>query len=188
MKKIIEKEKLKLLALRLYFILAALESTLTLAYLLATPSDPKNSIFLGYSAQRLGMIGLALGALLVHGFIARKLLTRQMEMKWFHRLTGNWVLIPLLAIAAVLLIAGWLVLVALNERIPQDYLPYFNRVYPLNIWLSVLAFEILVLFPIAIRYSLESDLQTKAGARRFRNHVEHLSGNMDSDCHQRCGY
>ncbi len=149
MKKIIEKEKLKLLALRLYFILAALESTLTLAYLLATPSDPKNSIFLGYSAQRLGMIGLALGALLVHGFIARKLLTRQMEMKWFHRLTGNWVLIPLLAIAAVLLIAGWLVLVALNERIPQDYLPYFNRVYPLIIWLSVLAFEILVLFPIA---------------------------------------
>jgi hypothetical protein len=149
MKKILEEENLKPLALRLYFFLAALESVLTLVYLLATPSDPKNSIFLGYSAQRLGMIGLALGVLLAHGFIARKLLTRQTEMKWFHRLTRNRVLIPVLVISAVFLIAGCLVLVALNERIPQDYLPYFNRVYPLIIWLSVLAFEVLVLFPIA---------------------------------------
>ncbi len=44
-----------------FFLLAFLQSLAALAWMASIPGDPKNSLFLGFSASRLGLMAVILG-------------------------------------------------------------------------------------------------------------------------------
>ena len=59
----------KLSLLKIYLALAVIESAIVLAVLALIPSDPKNALFLGYSASRLALIGFVIVAAVVFGIM-----------------------------------------------------------------------------------------------------------------------
>ena len=125
--------------LTFFLILSAVEGAATLAYLLSIPADPKNSIFLGYSARRLGVMAVVvLGSLIFAGMAY--LFKRKAD--WSGRINKalkrpTFVSSSILAILTAAFLVGW----ALSWSPPYRFIPYdlyFKGLLPVIVWATVM--------------------------------------------------
>jgi hypothetical protein len=126
--------------LTFFLTISAVEGAATVVYLLSIPADPKNSIFLGYSARRLGVMGaVVLGSLVFAGLAY--LFERKAD--WRERLNAllnrpTKVSSTILAGLVVTFLVGWALLWSPPYRfIPYDL--YFKGLLPVIVWVTVIS-------------------------------------------------
>jgi hypothetical protein len=118
-----------------YFGLSGAAALAALIALIMIPADPKNSILLGFSLQRLALMGVMLVLLIICSLAARKSWRSDSIILWIrtHILEKPRVLQTLLVITGFLFIAGW---IALNLPLYRfgRLQSYFVRLNPLLAW------------------------------------------------------
>jgi len=136
--------------LSVYALLAALEAGVCLAYALSIPGDPKNSVLLGFSAQRLVMMGVLLVILLAAiAFAAVSWKSRQSAEKAFGVLFLRVSLQPaLLIVSALLFLAGSALVFVPGYRF-HEFQAYYERLKPLVIWVTLFSLQTLIPLMVA---------------------------------------
>ncbi len=123
-------------AILAFFLLIAIESLAVGVYIASLPRDPKNSILLGFSLQRLVLIS---GMLLVTSVLVFLVLKKKTE--WLHRLaTGRWYL-AIFLILGVFFFAGLAITQIPTSLVDEAYFAYFERLYPILVWLWIFSLE-----------------------------------------------
>ncbi|NPV85254.1 MAG: hypothetical protein HPY45_04525 [Anaerolineae bacterium] len=131
--------------LAIYALLAALEAGICFAYTLSIPTDPKNSVLLGFSAQRLAMMGVLLIILLIAMMIAIvSWKSGQRAEKMFGVLFLRASLQPVLLIISGLLFLAGSVLVFVPGYRFYEFQAYYQRLKPLVVWVTLFSFQTLI--------------------------------------------
>jgi hypothetical protein len=126
--------------LTFFLALSAVEGAATIVYLLSIPADPKNSIFMGYSARRLAVMGVVILGSLVFAGVAY-LFERKAD--WRER--ANALLIQRTKISTVFL-AGWVLIFLVGWMLswspsyrftPYDL--YFKGLLPIIVWITAIS-------------------------------------------------
>ena len=129
-----------------FFILLALESLAVAIYLTSLPRDPKNSVFLGFSAQRLVLIAGMLFTFLLFGYFVL-----HRKVAWVNKLaSGRFYLHAMVALAALFL-TGFLITQITQSLIDPTLVAYYERLYPILLWLWIVCLES-ILFLSWLRY------------------------------------
>ncbi|MDP1545806.1 MAG: hypothetical protein Q8L87_07275 [Anaerolineales bacterium] len=124
-----------------FSLFVALGAMITLSSLISSPSDPKNALFLGYSAIRLTLIVgmLILTATLL--FLTWKLLQQpEHSQHWWERIfqqkpVSNFVF----GISAISFLILWILLFTPSYRLAGNISEYAARLYPVLVWLAVVS-------------------------------------------------
>ncbi len=123
----------------IFFILVAMESLAVAIYLTSLPGDPKNSLLLGFSAQRLVLIAGMLFAFLFFGYLVLR-----GKNAWVEKLARERFYLPALVVLAILFLAGFLITQVPQSLLDPTLLAYYERLYPILLWLWIVSFEAIV--------------------------------------------
>lgn len=147
-----------------YFLLCALGALVALYVILTSPSEPRNAIFLGYSATRLTLIVGMLLLTFTLLFLTWKLV-RQPEdsLRLWQRLVQQRPMNSLmLALSTAVFLVVWVVLFTPSYRLAGNISEYTARLYPVMVWLAVVsATAMLVLILSRTQASLISVILVK---------------------------
>ncbi len=138
------------------FLLSAVEAVAAIWYILQIPADARNAVWLGLSAQRLGLVAILLfGVITCLGVGGVCLLKKRKFAAVFSSLLSRkW----LTAAAFPLLVASFLAVLALIFTPSYQFgrsQAYFERLQPGLVWLALVVFQILVYINLHIRKSVE---------------------------------
>lgn len=135
------------------FFLAGVEGMGALGYLVSIPGDPKNSLLMGFSAQRLALMAVALlgsaGFFSLGAVCWRSTRTRDFLLK--RMVEPGRGFFVLMNIAAGWLVAFITIVVIFGIKPYPGLLPYYQRMLPLLAWAAVLAGQALLILP-CLRY------------------------------------
>jgi hypothetical protein len=152
-----------------YLLLTAIEAFGSIAYTLLIPTDPKNSVFLGYSLPRLVIAGLLL---LICLFILVLAYQSWKNRFWgasiWKRFISNHPLQEILILVTVILFLSLFIAIFTPSYRFEKYSAYFERLFPLLIWLMLVSFQTL-LPSLVLRFGWYSngfieELKKKKGA------------------------
>lgn len=130
------------------FLMSAIEAAAASWYIFQIPGDSKNVIFLGLSAQRLGLVGfLCLGLILcaiigiyclIRGEAAKKILLRVLKSERQIKISSYFLF--------ALIFLGWAAAFIPSYQMGR-FQAYFERIQPVFIWLGLMGCQtFLVLF------------------------------------------
>lgn len=160
-KNILPKPALRLPA---YSLFSALGALVALYAILTSPSEPRNAVFLGYSATRLTLIVGMLLLTFTLLYLTWKLV-RQPEdsLRWWQRLIQQRPMNDLmLVLSTAVFLAVWVVLFTPSYRLAGNISEYAARLYPVWVWLAVVsAAAMLVLILSRTHVSLSSVILAK---------------------------
>jgi len=134
-----------------FFIVIAIESLAVMVYIGSLPRDPKNSILLGYSLQRLVLMGAMLLPAAVIGYFAL-----MKNTGWLKRLAeGKWYL-PIFLVLGGCFLASLAITQLPISLVDEAYFAYFERLYPILVWVWITSLET-ILFITWLRYGWSSE-------------------------------
>jgi hypothetical protein len=141
----------KQLYITILFMLGAVEFFISTAFVFSVEADPKNAIFLGYSAARWGISIIAIGcgmvSLLFAYRIYKKGLPKQLEtIPKSHFSLLRFISVTLLLLGLITLLTPPILL--------GKYSEYFERIQPLLIVLTTLPFQFLIPKILVIKRNL----------------------------------
>jgi hypothetical protein len=139
----------------IFFLAAMLQSLAALVWLASIPGDPKNSLFLGFSASRLGLMAAALLAVtcfLTAGVLTLRSRRFNQKIQSLAEIKKNQFIL-LCLILLIFLIAGWTTMVILRADPGEATFSIFERLRPIITLACLLSLEGLLWFMIA-RYGL----------------------------------
>jgi hypothetical protein len=121
---------------RLLFVLGCIEALVGLFFLILLPTDPKSQVLLGFSMQRLILLGVQFGLGLACLFFAWKGFPLKLFEKWGaqHFETSLWI------VAAAVWVFGWLPPYFFGEAGA-----YMERLRPLILWAAVMFWQFVLL-------------------------------------------
>jgi hypothetical protein len=147
-----------------YFLFSALGALVALSTILASPSEPRNALFLGYSATRLTLIVGMLLLTFTLLFLTWKLV-RQPEdsLRLWQRFVQQRPMSDLmLTLSTTVFLAVWIALLTPSYRLAGNISEYAVRLYPVLVWLAVVsAAAMLVLILSRAHVSLSSVILAK---------------------------
>ena len=125
------------LVLAVYGLLVSIGAFITALAIIMIPSDPRNSVFLGFSLQRLGLISIPTAAGTAALFFAIKAYRDQVYAnRVWKGLFGNAVIASGIRWGAIAIFAtGWIASFTPLYRF-WDFKDYFVRISPIVIWLT----------------------------------------------------
>lgn len=137
-KNILPKPALRLPA---YSLFSALGALVVLYIILASPSEPRNAIFLGYSATRLTLIVGMLLLIFALLFLTWKLVQQPEDsLRLWQRLVQQRPMNDLmLGLSTAVFLMVWIILFTPSYRLAGNFSEYAARLYPVLIWLSVVS-------------------------------------------------
>ncbi len=136
-----------------FMAILALESLAVAVYLANLPGDPKNSVLLGFSAQRLALMAGMIAAAGLFGFLALGKKTI-----WVEKLAGGRVYLTATVILSTLFLVGFCITQLPRSLIDPALLAYYERLYPLLLWLWIVSLEaVLYLTWLRFGWSLKPD-------------------------------
>lgn len=120
-----------------YGALVSTGAFITALVILLIPSDPRNSVFLGFSIQRLVLIGnMLLAGSMAAGFAVKAFRNRVWSEQLWRSLFGRAVIAGAIRWGAVIVFAaGWIASFTPLYRY-WDFKDYFVRISPIIIWLT----------------------------------------------------
>jgi hypothetical protein len=152
-----EENRLRNIILSAYMLLALAQSVLALVLLARIPAESENAVLLGFSAERLILLGimLLLGLVFV-GLLARGLIDGNWQLrtasglkKWLNA-RNHWGVMLLISLVGIL--AGiYFILLGLDIAEPFTR-SYFVRLRPLAIWTAGISAQTLIALPL-LRYA-----------------------------------
>jgi hypothetical protein len=147
-----EEDRLRNIILIAYMISAIAQSALALVLLARIPAESENAVLLGYSAERLTLLGIMfLLGLVFLGLLVREFTDRNWrlrstsDLKNSLKAKNNWG-ITLLASSVGILGGAYFVLLGLSVTEPFT-LSYFIRLQPYAIWTAGISTQTLIALP-----------------------------------------
>ena len=158
LQKTYEKNKGKqILLLKFYLFITSVEAFATFGYTLNIPTDPTNSIFLGYSLPRLITAGVLLSVgvfFAVLGFLSFRNPSRTKSI-WEGVIKDHHRLEAIIFISAIIFFTLIITAVTPGYRFGQ-YSAYFERIFPFLIWLNLVSAQTL-LPALILRFGWDSE-------------------------------
>ncbi len=136
-------------AILAFFVLIAIESLAVALYIASLPRDPKNSLLLGFSLQRLVLMGAMLFSAVIFGVLALRKTTA-----WLLRLSASRFYLPLLMVLSALFFTGLSITQLPQSLVDPELLAYYERLYPILVWLWIVSLESVLMFTW-LRYGWE---------------------------------
>jgi hypothetical protein len=154
-----EENRLGNIILVAYMLLAIAQSILALVLLASIPAESENAVLLGFSAERLTLMGIMLLlGLIFLGLLARGFIDRNWRLritsglkKWLNT-RNNWGLVLLASLAGIL---GGVYFILLGLDITEPFTrSYFVRLQPFAIWTAGISAQTLIALPF-LRYGTD---------------------------------
>ena len=127
---------------RIFYLLCGIEAIIAIAYLASLPTDPKNIFFLGLSLNRLIILTIMVGVLLLSCFQLYQ--TRNLNYESKNFIIFEKILKRIVFFQPLILLGCWIVIFFPSYRFGK-YEVIYSRIQPLLVLFSVIIFQLLIL-------------------------------------------